>query len=314
MANALVHRRESLPAHLQALSDLAEERVWLANFTSPRTRTNYRQALADFVKVLGVNDSPALYAVQPAHVIAYRENLVGRGVSPRTVNARLAALSSLYKHLAERQLVAINPVSGVKRPKSGQRKVKAKLLSARQVRRLLDAPDRNTEQGLRDRALLHLYFYTGCRLAEAVNLKVGDFEPSRLDEPSLTMVVKGGKEHALFIADQLAEALEEYLSVAGHGHQKAMRLLQPVKKRPDQDGISSRQAGRIFASYAERAQLPSAVTPHSARATFITTALECGAPIENVQSSVSHSDISTTRLYDKRRFKPEDSASRLLGY
>lgn len=296
-------------------SPLPEESVWLANYTSARSRATYSAALADFCKTLEITSSAGLYQVGPAQVIVWREQMVRRGASPRTIRGRLAALSSLFKHLAEKQVVAMNPVTGVKRPRVERSQVKAHCLSGRQVRRMLSMVEGNDLTALRDRALLCLYFYCGCRLSEAINLRVRDFQPSRLDEPSLRLTVKGGKEKELYIADVLADVLEQYLAQAGHGCFPERRLIQPIRRyENDHDGLTSRQAGRIFKAYAGLSELPTNVTPHSARTTFITAALEAGAPIENVQESVGHADISTTRLYDKRRFKPEQSASRIVHY
>ena len=93
------------------------------------------------------------------------------GAEPRTICARLAAVSSLYGHLLEAQLIAENPARGVRRPKIRRDRVEATALTAEQVRRMLDAPATDNIQGLRDRALLHVFFYTGCRISEPCGLR-----------------------------------------------------------------------------------------------------------------------------------------------
>ncbi len=78
--------------------------------------------------------------------------------------------------------------------------------------------------------------------------------------------------------------------------------------------LRSRQLNNIFQKYRMQAGLPDEVTPHSARATFITLALERRCPIEAVQRSVGHSHVSTTQMYDKRNVNHADSASFVVGY
>ena len=100
-----------------------------------------------------------------------------RSLSPASIASRLASLSSLFKHLTDRQLTLSNPVAGVRRPKTGNAGMgagKSPTLSKRQVRSMLDAPDTTKLQGLRDRSLLHIYFYAGARCSEPTLPRVKD--------------------------------------------------------------------------------------------------------------------------------------------
>ena len=112
---------ENLPtsASFDVLAALPVESVWLANQNSQNTVRSYKRAVSDFVVTMGIDSSEGLYSVRQSHVIAYRQTLRDRGLKPAAIAVRLAALSSLYKELADKQLVPLNPVSGVKRPKSG---------------------------------------------------------------------------------------------------------------------------------------------------------------------------------------------------
>lgn len=160
------------------LSNVRSENVWLANFSSQNTRDTYQRSVASFIATLGINTPDELYEVKQAHVLAWRASLEKADLPQATIANRLSALSSLYKHLTDEQLTPSNPVAGVRRPKTGNAGIgagKSPTLSKRQVRMMLDAPDINTIQGLRDRALLHIYFYVGARCSEPANLKVKDF-------------------------------------------------------------------------------------------------------------------------------------------
>lgn len=290
------------------LIDVPAEAVWLANFTSPRTRRTYRDSIQRFIAFHGFRTADELRTITGAHIIAWRDGMAAKGESPRTIHTRMSALSSLFDCLCDQQLVVGNPVDGIRRPRVSQHQVKSIALTPQQVRRLLDAPDLSTMKGLRDSALLHLLFFTGCRIAEPCRLKVGDFfEDSGYRV--LDFTIKGGKTNRLAIHQELQVALHRYLSTAGHGEDRDAPLLLRVAAGYHRAGIAPRQALNLFRHYARRVGLPPAATPHSARATFITQALENGCKLEAVQQSVAHANIQTTRMYDKRTLLHRESAS-----
>jgi integrase/recombinase XerD len=285
-----------------------EESVWLANFTSTRTRRTYRDSIGRFIAFHGLPSAAALRAITPAHVIAWRDAMLAKGDAHRTIHTRLSAPASLMDHLCDQQLIAGNPVDGIRRPKVNQHQVKSIALTPQQVRRLLDAPDLSTLKGKRDSALLHLLFFTGARIAEPCRLKVGDFFEDA-GYRVLDFTVKGSKTNRLAIHQELQVARYRYLSAAGHGEDREAPLLRRIATGDHRAGIAPRQALNLFHHYARQCGLPTAATPHSARATFITQALENGCKLEAVQQSVVHANIQTMRMYDKRTSLHRESAS-----
>ena len=295
------------------LAALPEEAVWLANFVSPRTKRTYQAAVQGFIAFHGLQSSDALRAIGQSHLIAWREHLIQTGSSPRTVQNRLAAVSSLFKHLCEKQVATRNPVAGVRRPRVNARRVEAAVLTPEQVRRLLHAPPEDILKGLRDRAILHVLFYTGCRVSEVTTLQVRDF----FEDAGywvLDFVVKGGQRHRLAIHHELQLAVRTYLTHSGHGAERDAPLFLAVPRRERRKPLTSRQVSKLFHRYAHEAGLPLGVTPHSARATFITEALDRKCPIEAVQASVGHRHIATTKMYDKRTLHYRESASFAVRY
>ena len=115
----------TLPTPSQRLTELPEEAVWLANFVSPRTQRTYQAAVQGFIAFHGLRSSDELRTIGQSHLIAWREYLIQSGASPRTVRNRLAAVSSLFRHLCERQVAARNPVTGVQRPRVNASRVEA---------------------------------------------------------------------------------------------------------------------------------------------------------------------------------------------
>ena len=295
------------------LTSLPEEAVWLANFPSTQTKRTYAAAVREFIGYHGFQSADELRDVQPAHLIAWRQDLLDRGATPRTVRSRLAAVSSLFKHLCEQQVVTRNPAQGVRRPRVKKTRVEAPVLSREQVRKLLEAPGRETLKAIRDTAILHVLFYTGCRVNEAATLQVKDFFEDG-GYHVLDFTVKGGERNRVAIHKELQLVLEVYLERAGHKEDRTLPLFFSVRYPERRQGILSRDIHRLFHRYAKRAGLPRGVRPHSARATFITEALERKCPIEAVQESVGHKHIATTKMYDKRKLHYRESASFAVQY
>ncbi|MCF6245880.1 MAG: tyrosine-type recombinase/integrase [Desulfobacula sp.] len=269
-----------------------------------------------FLSFIGVSSPQELREINHGHVIAFKKYLQSQGQSPRTINNRLSAISSLFNHLIDKQVVKINVAQGVRRMKINSDRVEAKVLSPKEVRKMLSIPDPFKLQGLRDKAILSTLFFTGCRVSEVCKLKVKDFYQEQ-GFYIMDFWVKGGKRNRLAINQELQITIREYLRMAGHEDEKESFLFLPVKHAPGKTDkkrkMSRKTIDYLFKKYAKLALLDG-VTPHSARATFITQALENNCPIEAVQKTVGHSQIKTTQMYDKRVAKYRESASFAVRY
>jgi integrase/recombinase XerD len=240
-----------------------------------------------------------------------------QGSQASTVRRRLAALSSLFAHLVKFGTVESNPVRDVERPAINRREGMTLAFSQKQARRILDTPSEKTLLGLRDRAILSVGLQVGFRRAEIASLKVSDFHENRGFD-SLRVVRKGGKKGSLAINPQTAQRIKDYLARAGHEDDLDGPLFRPV--RGNREGQDERRhlhpdvIDRLLRKYARRIGLERGYSAHSMRATFITTALDNGASLEDVQSAAGHADPSTTKLYDRRGYNPEKSASFFANY
>jgi len=162
-----------------------------------------------------------LREINHGHVIAFKKFLQDQGHSPRTINNRLSAISSLFNHLIDKQVVKINVAQGVRRMRVNSDRVEAKVLTPEEVRKMLDAPDPFKLQGMRDKAILSTMFFTGCRVSEVTKLKVKDFYQEQ-GFYVLDFWVKGGKRNRMAIHPELQIALKEYL------RWPAMRMIRKV--------------------------------------------------------------------------------------
>ncbi len=303
---------------LEALGAITEEEIWLASQKSARTRRAYRQDVAHFMKIVGITAPEQLRQVDHRAVIAWERVMREQeGAAASTVRRRLAALSSLFKHLVRHGAVPRNPVVDVQRPAINREEGSTAAFSKMQARRLLDAPPADTVAGLRDRAILSVGLQVGLRRAEIAALTVGDIHQNRgLDALRLTR--KGGRRDALAINPQTAARIRAYLELAGHSGDHGGSLFRPLRgnaKAHDAAGRMDPDAiDRVLRKYAAGIGLTRGYSAHSMRATFITTALENGAQLEDVQKAAGHRDPSTTKLYDRRGYNPEKAASFFATY
>jgi integrase/recombinase XerD len=303
---------------IEALAEIPEEEIWLGKQKSKRTRRAYKQDVAHFMRTLNIRSYEELRKVDHRAVIAWER--VMREVdkaAPSTIRRRLAALSSLMKHLTRHGHLGKNHVAEVERPAINREEGTTLAFSQAQARKILDNPDENTIEGLRDRAILSVGLQVGLRRAEIAALKGGDLHQNRGFD-SLRITRKGGRRDALAIHPQAAQRIRAYLEAAGHGSDLEGPLFRPLSKnRKQQDTrrpMHPDAIDRVLRKHARAIGLEKGYSAHSMRATFITTALENGAQLEDVQKAAGHRDPSTTKLYDRRGYNPERAASFFATY
>jgi integrase/recombinase XerD len=300
------------------LAAIPEEQIWLAKQKSARTRRAYQRDVQHFMRTLGIEDIDELRQADHKAVIAWERTMREiEHAAASTIRRRLAALSSLYKHLVRHGHAAKNPVTEVERPAINRDEGATLAFSKAQARKLLDLPAEDSVAGLRDRAILSVGLQVGLRRAEIAALKVGDLHQNR-GYDSLRVMRKGGRRDALAINPQTAARLRAYLDTAGHAGDSDGPMFRPLKhngkrqeerRRMDPDAVD-----RVVRKHAAALGLDRGYSAHSMRATFITTALENGAQLEDVQQAAGHRDPSTTKLYDRRGYNPEKAASFFATY
>lgn len=305
-----------LTAHAyQRLADVPPELEWFANLGSAQTRRAYENALQDFMRFTGIVRPDEFRTVTRAHVIAWRDDLAKRTLSGQTIRHRLAALSSLFEYLCERNAVTHNPVKGVKRPPVESYEGKTPALGDHQARKLLDAPQADDLKSKRDRAMLATLLYHALRRDELCRLKVKDAKHERRGVPHLKVSGKGSKTRYVPLHPAAAGLIADYLAEAGHGDEDSGALFRPLhNSRAEGAAAAITPDGlyKIVRGYA--AALGFEIGAHALRATAATNALDHQADIAKVQEWLGHANIATTRLYDHRKTRPEDSPTFKVAY
>ena len=295
------------------------EAQWFANLDSAQTRRAYQSDLKAFMAFTGIVQPEEFRAVTRGHVLAWRADLENQGLAGSTIRRKLAALASLYDYLCESNAVTHNPVKGVKRPKVESYEGKTPALGDAQARVLLDAPPADTLKGKRDRAILSLLLYHALRREELTKLLVKDFNQARRGVPHLRVQGKGGKLRYLPTHPGTLRLVAEYLEMAGHDQEPDSPLFRRVRTPNAGTAARSLTPGAVYADivvfYMNQVGISGDnMGPHALRATAATSALEHQADIAKVQEWLGHANISTTRVYDRRGSKPEDSPTFRVAY
>lgn len=302
-------------ADFHRLADVPPEIEWFANLENFCTRRAYQHALQDFMRFTGISRPEEFRQITRAHIIAFRDELRKRDLSGTTIRNRLAALSSLFEYLCEQNAVTHNPVKGVKRPSVESYEGKSPALGDHQARALLDAPDSLSLKGKRDRAILAILLYHALRRDELCKLKVKDIQQERRGVLHMKVSGKGGKTRYLPIHPVVSRLIHEYLEVAGHGQEESCLLFRSLSNNRSMSknvALTADAVYKIVQFYSDN--LGFRVGAHSLRATAATNALENNADIAKVQEWLGHANISTTRIYDHRKMRPEDSPTFKVSY
>jgi site-specific recombinase XerD len=255
-----------------------------------RTRRAYAVDLGQFAEWAGER---APKEIRHRDVRRFAAGLSSEGAAPATVARKLAAVRGLFDFLVRTDRVGQNPAELVSSPKREQKL--PRVLTAEQVRSLLERIPARTPLELRDRAMLELTYSCGLRCEEIVNLDVGalDFETEQL-----RVLGKGSKERLLPVGEPAQEALRRYDERGRHAllsdpREPALFLSKSGRRLSNSD--VTRRLGR----WVREAALAAGISPHSLRHSFATHLLEGGADLRTIQELLGHASISTTQVYTR---------------
>jgi integrase/recombinase XerD len=298
---------------------------WLLRCKSAHTREAYARDFtrwAGFLEGHGVD----LLAANLDHVAAYMrvseqesDPRTGRPISPATVARRVAVVSSFYRHARRHGLIAHNPAEDVDRPELDPDHSETVGMTEDEAQRLLRtaaqvaadaATARSRRAALRDAAIVSVMLCTGGRVTEVTRAHIEDLGYDR-GYRVLFVTRKGGRRQAIPLG-ATAELIDRY--VHDEGRTTGLLFRTTSGRQVDRSWIF-----RVVQRLAVAAHIPAgrAITPHSARHTFATLALDHGATLDEVQDAMGHADPRTTRRYDRARNRLDRSpvhkvAARLL--
>lgn len=270
----------------------------LAGFVSENTKRAYRRDIMDFFETADLEGltMARVLGVTPEDVTAFRDKLMAARMKPATVARKLSAIRAIYNHLMARGSVRLNPADTrlVRSPKRPT--IRSTLyLSWDQARTILRSPDRRTETGRRDYAMLLMDMNTGLRRSELCHLHDGDVV-RQADRWAVRLRGKGGKERFIPIRDIVHKALEEWLAIRPDNGEGWLFTTLANRRFTEHSFWKAIRRYGIMAGMVDQDGKPT-LHPHSLRAAYIKFQLDKGTKVDVLQQLVGHSRGDTTLGY-----------------
>jgi integrase/recombinase XerD len=259
--------------------------------SSENTEVSYERDLKKLSRYLtdtyGITD---FSQVSATHLSAYMLYMEKQNYAASSVSRNVASIRTFFHYLQRQGLIALSPADDLKPPKA--EKKAPEILSIEQVNALLSQPDKRTNKGVRDSAMLELLYATGIRVSELIGLKVQDVN-LKLDYITCT---DRTKERIIPFGGAAKRALSDYMDnarmsfIAG---EDSGSLFTNCQGKP----MSRQGFWKLLKGYVRSAGIETDITPHTLRHSFAVHMIENGADLRSVQEMMGHSDISTTQMY-----------------
>ena len=258
---------------------------------SAHTLDAYRrdlEALKQWAQEQGIGDLAQLQTEQLRAFIAAEHR---RGMSPKSLQRRLSACRSFYQWLLKHGHLAASPAAGLRAPKA-PRKL-PQVLDVDEAVQLVELPT-DAPLGLRDRAMLELFYSSGLRLSELCALRWRDLD---LAEGLVTVLGKGAKQRTVPVGSHARHALQAWRGETGGAGDA------PVFPGRGGAAITPRAVQIRLRQLAQRQGLFKRVHPHLLRHSFASHVLESSGDLRGVQELLGHADIATTQIYTHLDFQ-----------
>lgn len=250
---------------------------------SELTIKSYQLDLTDF---FGYIESKKInYLTITNHdVRGYLKYLDSCNLKNSTISRRISTLRTFYNYLVDENIVENNVFHNVKNPKL--EKKLPNYLNYNEMEELLESIDISTTEGLEKRLLIEMFYSTGCRVSEMINVKINDID---FTNKTIRIMGKGSKERIVYFGDYASKYLDNYLSKV-----KCDKYLFTNKKG---EKLTINEVEQIVKDIMKHISIKTHVTPHTLRHTFATHLLNNGADIRTVQELLGHANLSTTGIY-----------------
>ena len=280
-----------MPTELKQFSDyLQHEKRY-----SVHTLTAYQRDLSQFQYWLKTNSkNKAIVEADSLDIRKWVAHLHRQGVGGKTLQRKLSSLRSFYQFLIRRQSLKNNPAVDIKAPKSAR--TLPDTLDADTLTQLLEIPAESL-LGIRDRAIMELFYSSGLRLSELTNLDINDIE---WQEGTLRATGKGNKTRILPIGRKAQEALLKWKknrSILAKIDETALFVSKQGTR------LSPRSVQQRLNHWRKKQGLEQHVHPHKLRHSFASHILESSGDLRAVQELLGHADISTTQIYTHLDFQ-----------
>ena len=245
--------------------------------------------LFQFLENYNINDPQK---ITYNHIADFFKFLKEAGLSSSSASRYHSSLKGFFLYLFQSSYVTENPVEKIPAPKLSH-KLPA-ILTINEVDNILSQPDAANKFGLRDKALLELFYACGLRVSELINLKLSGLY---FREEVIRVLGKGSKERLVPIGSSAMNWITEYLKTSRPLLEKKSKSENYLFLNTRGTKLSRMGVWKIVDRYVKEAGIDKEVHPHTFRHSFATHLLEGGADLRAVQEMLGHSDISTTQIY-----------------
>ncbi|HQZ31048.1 MAG TPA: tyrosine recombinase XerC [Arenimonas sp.] len=268
------------------LGYLAVERRLSAN-----TLEAYRHDLSDLAAWLLGQGVDSWGALRQDTLRSYVAGAHRGGLSGKTLQRRLSAVRSFYRHFNRSTSAELNPAMGLRAPKSARKL--PQVLDADEMTHLVEVPTQGP-LGVRDRAMLELFYSSGLRLSELCGLR---WRALDLADGLVTITGKGNKSRIVPVGSHARAALQAWRDDSRAGPEA------PVFPGRGGAPISPRAVQVRLRALAQQQGLFKRVHPHLLRHSFASHVLESSGDLRGVQELLGHADIATTQIYTHLDFQ-----------
>ncbi|HET6527983.1 MAG TPA: site-specific tyrosine recombinase XerD [Balneolaceae bacterium] len=283
-----MHYKQELQRYLQFIK--------LEKSLSENSVVSYKNDLRRYLKFLArdlrVHD---LSGITLQHIEQYLEELSAMELSVSSIARNISSIRGFHEFAVVEGIAKANPAELVELPKKAEKL--PEILNPEEISAMIDTPNRETDAGIRNAAIMETLYATGMRVSELTNLEADNLF---FEIGFIRVVGKGNKERLVPVGEIAQSALEHYMEVARPKF-KNDENLQKAKNKLflNQRGgpLSRMSVWNIVNDAAERAGIKKNVYPHIFRHSFATHLLEGGADLRAVQEMLGHASIITTEIY-----------------
>lgn len=259
---------------------------------SDNTIEAYKNDLRKFLSFISDQDISDLNEITPVLISKYFEFERKKGIDSSTTARYMSSIKGFFNYLEDSEYVQKNPTEKLSSVKKS-RKLPS-VLSFVEIDKILNSPDTTDILGLRDKAILELFYSSGLRVSELINIKINDLFFS---DEVIRVLGKGSKERIVPVGSSAVSWVTEYLKRSRPSLENRVKSQNYVFLNRRGSKLSRMWIWKIVNYYAKEAGITKEIHPHTFRHSFATHLLEGGADLRSVQEMLGHADISTTQIY-----------------